>query len=73
MAETLNGTLHLESKFGHGSTFTIPFPLVWKSNQFSKKKFKPTPFSQATTRQIVLIDNDPNLLALTTEVLKPKY
>lgn len=72
MTETLNGTLKLESKFGYGSTFTIQFPLVWASEQFSKKEFKPATLPQEITRQIVLIDDDPNLLALTTEVLKQK-
>ena len=72
MTETLNGTLKLESKFGYGSTFTIQFPLVWASEQFSTQEFKPATLPQEITRQIVLIDDDPNLLALTTEVLKQK-
>lgn len=72
MTETLNGTLKLESKFGCGSTFTIQFPLVWASEQFSTQEFKPATLPQEITRQIVLIDDDPNLLALTTEVLKQK-
>lgn len=72
MTETLNGTLKLESKFGYGSTFTIQFPLVWASEQFSTQEFVPATLPQEITRQIVLIDDDPNLLALTTEVLKQK-
>ncbi|RZJ98100.1 MAG: HAMP domain-containing histidine kinase, partial [Flavobacterium sp.] len=51
MAETLNGTLKLESKFGYGSTFTIQFPLVWASEQFSMSQAMQgcadVPFAQA--------------------------
>lgn len=72
MTENLNGTLKLESKFGYGSTFTIQFPLVWASEQFATQEFVPATLPQEITRQIVLIDDDPNLLALTTEVLKQK-
>lgn len=71
ITEALNGTLHLKSTFGQGSTFTLQFPLVWGNAIFSETKTAPNLIS-AKTHQIIIIDDDANLLALTTEVLKQK-
>lgn len=71
MTESLNGTLSLKSKYGQGSTFTIQLPLIWGSTEFVANSIKNTSTS-SQTRQIIIVDDDPNLLALTTEVLKQK-
>ncbi|CAM4088398.1 ATP-binding protein [Flavobacterium antarcticum] len=71
MAEALNGTISLKSSYGRGSTFTIQLTLIWGASEFeSELNMKSTPSNQ--TYQIIIIDDDPNLLALTTEVLKQK-
>ena len=69
MAEALNGSLTLKSKFGQGSVFTLQIPLLWSSPSF--ETISNTILSTSTqTRQIIIVDDDPNLLALTAEVLK---
>lgn len=71
MAEALNGSLTLKSKFGQGSVFTLQIPLLWSSPSF--ETISNTILSTSTqTRQIIIVDDDPNLLALTAEVLKQK-
>lgn len=72
VTETLNGTLSLNSKYGHGSTFTIELPLVWASTEFISVSPIENPSISSKTRQIIIIDDDLNLLALTAEVLKQK-
>ncbi len=71
MTESLNGTLTLESKFGQGSTFCIQLPLVWASQDFVPNETINKTISNKI-RQIIIVDDDQNLLALTTEVLKQK-
>lgn len=71
MTESLNGTLDLKSRYGQGSTFSIQLPLLWsailKPEQASSKNL-----NTVVTYQIIIIDDDPNLLALTAEVLRQK-
>lgn len=71
MATTLNGTLTLKSVFGQGSSFTLQLPLVWSTASFSKTKVENI-FISNKIHQIILVDDDANLLALTSEVLKQK-
>lgn len=72
MTETLNGTLSLRSQYGQGSTFTIELPLVWASTEFVTAAPIENTSISSLTRQIIIIDDDLNLLALTAEVLKQK-
>lgn len=71
ITESLNGTLTLKSKYGQGSTFYIQLPLVWATHQFVANEPKNRVVSRKT-RQIVIVDDDLNLLALTAEVLRQK-
>ncbi|WP_432672478.1 ATP-binding protein [Flavobacterium sp. SM2513] len=71
MAEALNGTISLKSSYGRGSTFTIQLPLIWGSSEFESESIVKI-VQPNQTYQIILVDDDPNLLALTTEVLKQK-
>ena len=71
MTESLGGMLTLESRYGQGSTFFIQLPLVWATLHFSTNELTNKSISNKI-RQIIIIDDDANLLALTTEVLKQK-
>jgi signal transduction histidine kinase/DNA-binding response OmpR family regulator len=72
ITETLNGMLSLSSRYGHGSTFTIELPLVWAPTNFTAAANLDKAEISKKIRQIVIIDDDRNLLALTAEVLKQK-
>lgn len=65
MIEILGGSLTLESDFGKGSLFTITLPL-----QFDQSG--PVPGSTPTGKNLtaIVVDDDPNLLQLTAEILK---
>jgi signal transduction histidine kinase/DNA-binding response OmpR family regulator len=71
MAEALDGNLTLKSVYGQGSTFTFRFPLVWGATLFSENKIEKN-LNSKKTHQILIIDDDANLLALTAEVLKQR-
>jgi signal transduction histidine kinase/DNA-binding response OmpR family regulator len=66
MVEILGGKLSLKSVYGKGSTFEIQLPLVLDSS--SKKN--PVINSIVNEFTAVVIDDDVNLLNLTTEILK---
>lgn len=63
----LGGQLHLKSQLGKGSIFTIELPL-----EFDIKQGQSQVFSSKSSQKLTLIciDDDPNMLQLTTEVLK---
>ncbi|WP_348799169.1 ATP-binding response regulator [Flavobacterium adhaerens] len=66
----LGGTLKLESEFRKGSTFTIELPLLFDSspnNHTVKKESKPISIPKMI---FIVIDDDINLLNLTTNVLR---
>jgi signal transduction histidine kinase/DNA-binding response OmpR family regulator len=67
LTELMQGTLTLESKPNHGSTFTLSIPLeIPKENE---NTFQVTN-TQTTQPRIVVVDDDAALLQLTTEILK---
>jgi signal transduction histidine kinase/CheY-like chemotaxis protein len=73
IATLLGGDLHLKSVFGKGSTFEIQLPLAFDTNteleiEEPNKVDYITPIISAKTA--IVIDDDSNLLGLTSEVLK---
>jgi signal transduction histidine kinase/CheY-like chemotaxis protein/HPt (histidine-containing phosphotransfer) domain-containing protein len=73
IATLLGGDLHLKSVFGKGSTFEIQLPLVFDTNteleiEETNKEINITPIISAKTA--IVVDDDSNLLGLTSEVLK---
>src|SRR5690606_19587217 len=64
MAEILGGQLSVTSSAGNGSTFTLELPLMLDPN--SQAYLDPVNFT------VAIVDDDPNLLTLTTEALKAK-
>lgn len=66
----LGGSLKLESTFGKGSTFEIQLPLQFDHSQIAVPEVK-KPVSRTTKKQtFIVIDDDINLLNLTSGVLR---
>ncbi|MCV9930253.1 hybrid sensor histidine kinase/response regulator [Flavobacterium sp. LS1R49] len=73
IATLLGGDLHLKSVFGKGSTFEIQLPLIFDTRlepeiEPENKKNSISPI--VTPKTAIVIDDDNNLLGLTSEVLK---
>ncbi|KIC02666.1 histidine kinase [Flavobacterium sp. JRM] len=73
IATLLGGDLHLKSVFGKGSTFEIQLPLVFDTNteiELEETNKEPHIAPIITAKTAIVIDDDSNLLGLTSEVLK---
>lgn len=67
----LGGTLSLESVFGKGSTFKIQLPLSFDNSQSSPLTEVKSKLAKNTKKQtFIVVDDDINLLNLTSGVLK---
>ncbi|KAF2341232.1 hybrid sensor histidine kinase/response regulator [Flavobacterium tistrianum] len=65
----LGGSLSLESIFGKGSTFIIQLPLLFDSSQ-GNIEIKSKPSKSTKKQTFIVVDDDINLLNLTSGVLK---
>ncbi len=66
----LGGTLQLESIFGQGSTFEIKLPLLFDTSSNQVDEIKKTVSQQTKSQTFIVIDDDINLLNLTSGVLR---
>ncbi|MFV8341360.1 hybrid sensor histidine kinase/response regulator [Flavobacterium sp. XS2P39] len=67
IVEILGGKLSLKSTLGKGSIFGIELPLEFDPELTKKALITNFPINELT---VIIIDDDPNLLKLTTEILK---
>ncbi|MFC0778203.1 hybrid sensor histidine kinase/response regulator [Flavobacterium sp. HJSW_4] len=67
----LGGNLSLESIFGKGSTFVIQLPLLFDNSQtIPVVEFKPKKGKKTKKQTFIVVDDDINLLNLTSGVLR---
>lgn len=66
----LGGTLQLESTFGKGSTFEIQLPLLFDSSTNTIPEIKKPIIYNTKKQTFIVIDDDINLLNLTSGVLR---
>ncbi|WP_236025420.1 hybrid sensor histidine kinase/response regulator [Flavobacterium geliluteum] len=66
----LGGKLHLESTFGKGSTFEITLPLLFDTSVNTVEKAIKTGTKNTKKLTFVVVDDDINLLNLTSGVLR---
>ncbi|KAF2080286.1 hybrid sensor histidine kinase/response regulator [Flavobacterium sharifuzzamanii] len=68
----LGGSLSLDSIFGKGSTFIIQLPLLFDSSQgnMALNEIKSKPSKNTKKQTFIVVDDDINLLNLTSGVLK---
>ncbi|SHL82284.1 His Kinase A (phospho-acceptor) domain-containing protein [Flavobacterium chilense] len=66
----LGGTLSLESTFGKGSTFEIQLPLLFDHSQNVTVETKKPILKNTQKQTFIVIDDDINLLNLTSGVLR---
>lgn len=74
LTELLQGTMTLDSKLGEGSTFSISIPvqlvngkIVDEENSAITKEYS---FDTPKGKKILIVDDEPSQLALTSEVVK---
>lgn len=66
----LGGTLSLESTFGKGSTFEIELPLLFDNSKSVVEEVKKPTFTNTKKQTFIVVDDDINLLNLTSGVLR---
>jgi signal transduction histidine kinase/FixJ family two-component response regulator len=66
----LGGKLNLESTFGKGSTFEVTLPLLFDHSQNTIEEVKKPILKNTAQQTFVVVDDDINLLNLTSSVLK---
>jgi signal transduction histidine kinase/CheY-like chemotaxis protein len=66
----LGGKLNLESTFGKGSTFKINLPLSFDTSESFTDKMQTGVISTSKKLTFIVVDDDSNLLNLTSTVLK---
>jgi len=66
----LGGTLSLESIYGKGSTFKVELPLIFDNSQPTITEVKNKPLKSTKKQTFIVVDDDINLLNLTSGVLK---
>ncbi len=66
----MGGRISLESTFGKGSTFEIKVPLVFDHNEITVEEIKRNINRNTKKQTFIVIDDDINLLNLTSGVLR---
>ena len=66
----LGGTLTLDSIYGKGSTFKIELPLIFDHSQPAATESKSKTVKNSKNQTFIVVDDDINLLNLTSGVLK---
>ncbi|UUF15171.1 MULTISPECIES: sensor histidine kinase [Flavobacterium] len=66
----MGGRISLESTFGKGSTFEIKIPLILDQSEITVEEIKRNIARNTTKQTFVVIDDDINLLNLTSGVLR---
>lgn len=66
----LGGNLQLESTFGSGSTFEIQLPLLFDTSSNTEIEIKKPIYQDIKSQTFIVIDDDINLLNLTSGVLR---
>lgn len=66
----LGGTLSLESIYGKGSTFKVELPLIFDNSISNSTEIKSKPLKNIKKQTFIVVDDDINLLNLTSGVLR---